>query len=141
MCRYHLGLEEVDGTQTGPSGQDVRSAPCLAVCEALDGVVGDCLPAAVSLELAHRTSLVFDDIQDNSHQRNHRDTVWEVWGVNQALNAGLALFSYGRLALQGMTSRVDPAVILLVDRLLGRRSSTCAGNRIWTSTSRGPARP
>jgi hypothetical protein len=53
MCRYHLGLEEVDGTQTGPSGQDVRSAPCLAVYEALSGVVGDCLPAALSLELAH----------------------------------------------------------------------------------------
>jgi geranylgeranyl pyrophosphate synthase len=38
--------------------------------------------------------------------------------VNQALNAGLALSSYGRLALQDMASRVDPAVILLVYRLL-----------------------
>jgi geranylgeranyl pyrophosphate synthase len=41
-----------------------------------------------------------------------------VWEVNQALNAGLALSSYGRLALQDTTGRVDPAVILLVDRLL-----------------------
>ncbi len=38
--------------------------------------------------------------------------------MNQALNAGLALSSYDRLALQGMTGRVDPALVLLVSRLL-----------------------
>ncbi len=111
------------------------------MCEALGGVVGDCLPAAVSLELVHRTSLVFDDIQDNSRQRNHRDTVWEVWGVNQALNAGLALSSYGRLALQDTTGRVDPAVILLVYRLLEEAVVDLYRDSIWISTSRGPVRP
>jgi geranylgeranyl diphosphate synthase type I len=83
MRRYHLGLAEVDGTPIlleTATGKMIRPVLCLAVCEALGGVVGDCLPAAVSLELVHRISLVFDDIQDNSHQRNHRDTVWEVWG-------------------------------------------------------------
>ncbi len=34
------------------------------------------------------------------------------------MNTGLALSCYSRLALQGMTGRVDPAFILLVSRLL-----------------------
>jgi geranylgeranyl diphosphate synthase type I len=38
--------------------------------------------------------------------------------VNQALNAGLALSSDGRLAPQDLTGRADPAVIPLVYRLL-----------------------
>ena len=119
MARYHMGLAEVDGTPSRTAvGKMIRPTLCLAVCEALGGVVDDCLPAAVSLEIVHRTSLVFDDIQDNSRQRNHRDTVWEVCGVNQALNVGLALSAIGRLALQGMTGRVDTALILLVERRL-----------------------
>ncbi len=119
MCRYHLGLAEVDGTPGRMAiGKMLRPSLCLAVCEALEGAVDDCRPAALAVELAHRTSLVFDDIQDHGPQRNHRDTVWAVWGVNQALNAGLTLSCYGRLALQGVVGQVDPAIILLIYRVL-----------------------
>jgi len=47
---------------------------------------GVCVPAALAIELVHRTSLIFDDIQDHSPQRNHLPTVWTTWGVDQALN-------------------------------------------------------
>lgn len=120
MCRYHLGLAEVDGTPARASaGKMLRPALCLAVCEALGGDIHQCLPAALSLELTHRTSLVFDDIQDRSPQRNHRPTTWGVWGVDQAINAGLALSCYARLALHGMAERgVSPGTFHEIQRLL-----------------------
>ncbi len=119
MCRYHLGLEEVDGDPSrAAAGKMLRPALCLAMCETLGGVVDDCLPAALSVEIAHRTSLVFDDIQDNSPQRYHRDTPWAVYGVDQTLNAGLSLSGYGRLAIQGMLGLIDPSTILVVEREL-----------------------
>ena len=106
MCRYHVGLAEADGSpRSAGVGKMVRPALCLAMYEAL-ATEGDpwetCVPAALAIELVHRTSLIFDDIQDNSPQRNHRPTVWTTWGVNQALNGGLALSCYARLALSGL---------------------------------------
>ncbi len=120
MCRYHLGLADVDGTPAHAAvGKMLRPVLCLAICEALRGDVRQCLPAALSLEITHRASLVFDDIQDHSPQRNHRPTVWGVWGVDQAINAGLALTCYARLALHGMTNEgVSRGTILEVHRLL-----------------------
>lgn len=120
MCRYHLGLAEADGTPRGDAaGKMLRPALCLAVCEALGGDIHKCLPAALSLELVHRSSLIFDDIQDRSPQRNHRPTTWGVWGVDQAINAGLALSCYARLALHGLPEQgVSPGTFLEVQRLL-----------------------
>jgi len=93
MCRYQVGLD-ANGV-----GKMVRSALCLAVCDALGGRREKCVPAALAIELVHRTSLVFDDIQDHSPERNHRPTLWRVWGQGQALNGGLALSCFARLAL------------------------------------------
>ena len=120
MCRYHLGLAEVGGTPTRASaGKMLRPALCLAMCEALGGDLQQCLPAALSLELTHRTSLIFDDIQDRSPLRNHRPTTWGVWGVDQAINAGLALSCYARLALHSMAEQgVSPGTFHEIQRLL-----------------------
>ncbi|MEK7847705.1 MAG: polyprenyl synthetase family protein, partial [Chloroflexota bacterium] len=79
----------------------LRSALCLAMCEALGDDLQACLPTAVSVEFIHRTSLVSDDIQDRSPIRNGRPTVQARWGDGQAVNAGLALSSYSRLSLVG----------------------------------------
>lgn len=122
MCRYHMGLADVEGKPTpGGAGKMLRPALCLEVCEALGGDFHQCLPPALALELIHRTSLVFDDIQDNSPERNHQATVWDVWGVDQALNAGLTLSAYSRLAFHGMLAAGSPAELTLrVDDLLER---------------------
>ena len=100
MCRYHLGLADAHGRPAnGSPGKMLRSALCLAMCEALGGDVRRCLPVAVSVELIHRTSLVFDDIQDRSPLRNARPCVSAIWGHVQAINAGMALSCYSRMAL------------------------------------------
>lgn len=97
ICRYHLGLAEVDGTPSRTAiGKMVRPALCLAMCAALGADEDACQPAALAVELIHRTSLLFDDIQEHISQRNHRDTAWAVWGVEQALNtAWLCLVTAG----------------------------------------------
>ncbi len=120
MCRYHMGLATADGTPIqGGAGKMVRPALGLEVCEVLGGNVQQCLPAAISLELVHRTSLIFDDIQDRSPLRNHQPTVWGIWGSDQAINAGLTLSSYGRLALQGMLEAGASAeLVLSVDQIM-----------------------
>ncbi len=104
MCRYHLGLADVDGAPTeSAAGKMLRGALCLSISEGLGGCASRALPAALAVELVHRTSLIFDDMQDRSQTRNHRATVWGVWGPDQAINAGLALSCYSRLALRGMS--------------------------------------
>jgi len=48
--------------------------------------------------------LIHDDVQDESPIRRHRPTVWSLWGVGQAINAGDALFAAAHLPLYQLTS-------------------------------------
>ncbi len=57
------------------------------------------LPAAAAIELTHNFTLIHDDIQDSDAERRHRPTLWKLWGVPQAINAGDGLFAMARLAL------------------------------------------
>jgi geranylgeranyl diphosphate synthase type I len=57
------------------------------------------MPAAAAVELIHNFSLIHDDIEDVSHERHHRPTVWRLWGESQAINAGDAMFTLAYLAL------------------------------------------
>ena len=57
------------------------------------------LPGAAAVELGHNFSLVHDDIEDSDAERRHRPTLWAIWGVPLAINAGDALFALSRLAL------------------------------------------
>lgn len=98
MCLYHLA----------GGGKGFRSSLCLFLCEALGADPNQCVPAAIALELAHRTSLIFDDIQDNSPVRNNQPTVWQRYGVGQALNAGLALSSCARISLTELIGATLP---------------------------------
>lgn len=94
MCLYHLSS----------GGKGFRSGLCLSLCRALGADPADCMPAAVSLELAHRTSLIFDDIQDHTPTRNSHQALWAKYGMEQALNAGLALSACARLSLMELES-------------------------------------
>ncbi len=69
-------------------GDGIRSGIGLSLCQALGTDSKDCAPAAVCLELVHRTSLVFDDIQDRTPTRFCQPALWERYGIEQSLNAG-----------------------------------------------------
>jgi geranylgeranyl diphosphate synthase, type I len=99
MLRYHLGWEDAAGSPDAHIGKRLRPALCLLTCEAVGGDTAKALPLAAALELVHNFSLVHDDIQDGDRKRHDRDTVWAVWGLPQAINAGDALLSIAYLSL------------------------------------------
>jgi geranylgeranyl diphosphate synthase type I len=95
MLAYHLGL---DG-EGGPRGKRMRPLLGLLAYESLTGDYRAALPGAAAVELGHNFSLVHDDIEDADVERRHRPTLWALWGVPLAINAGDALFALSRLAL------------------------------------------
>jgi geranylgeranyl diphosphate synthase, type I len=95
MLAYHLG---VDGTGV-PRGKRIRPLLGALAYQSLTGDYHAALPGAAALELGHNFSLVHDDIEDSDTERHHRPTLWAIWGIPLAINAGDALFALSRLAL------------------------------------------
>ncbi len=95
MLAYHLGI---DG-KSGPQGKRMRPLLGLLAYQSLTGDYRPALPGAAAVELGHNFSLVHDDIEDADTERRHRPTLWAIWGVPLAINAGDALFALSRLAL------------------------------------------
>ncbi len=125
MC-YHLGW--VDATFAPVSsnpGKLLRPTLLLLAYEAagangLDGYsssdtayLARALPAAAALEFTHNFTLIHDDIEDGDVERRHRATLWKVWGIPQALNAGDGMFALARLTLWGVLERgVEPDIAI-----------------------------
>lgn len=100
MMHYHLGWADA---QFRPSRQDtgkrLRPVLCLLAAKAAGGDPSRALPAAAALELLHNFSQIHDDIEDGDEERRHRTTVWRLWGIPQALNAGDGMMSLVYLAI------------------------------------------
>jgi geranylgeranyl diphosphate synthase type I len=105
MMLYHLGLD----TQRVASGKRLRPLLCALVYEAIVGDARPALPAAAAIELLHNFTLIHDDIEDQDPRRHHRPTVWSVWGVPQAINAGDGMYAISRQALQRLRANGFPA--------------------------------
>ena len=102
MLEYHLGWRDAQLQVLDPpagAGKKLRPALVLLVCEAVSGSIEPARPAAVAIELIHNFSLVHDDIQDRGELRRHRPALWTLWGAEQAINAGDALFALAQLVL------------------------------------------
>jgi geranylgeranyl diphosphate synthase type I len=95
MLAYHLGIDGSDG----PRGKRIRPLLGVLAYQSLTGDYKAALPGAAALELGHNFSLVHDDIEDSDAERHHRPTLWAIWGVPLAINAGDALFALSRLAI------------------------------------------
>jgi geranylgeranyl diphosphate synthase type I len=120
MMQYHLGWVDRDfAPAKSGTGKHLRPILCLLACQATGGDPDQALPAAAAIELVHNFSLVHDDIEDNSPLRRGRPTVWKVWGVPQAINAGDALFALAHLAMQRLANRgVPPQRVLTALEIL-----------------------
>lgn len=104
MMRYHLGwLDEHFEPSSIGNGKRLRPVLCLLAAEAAGGDFRAALPAATAIELLHNFTLIHDDIEDASSQRRHRPTVWKLWGIPQAINAGDGMFALSHLALLRLT--------------------------------------
>jgi geranylgeranyl diphosphate synthase type I len=100
ILRYHMGWENEKGcARQGKSGKLVRSILHLLSCQAVGGDATQVFPSAAAVEFVHNLSLIHDDIQDRSHERHGRPTVWKLWGKSQAINIGDFMFALAALAL------------------------------------------
>ena len=99
IMRYHLGWL---GKDLKPADQYVgkrfRPTMCLLTYNALSGVYDKALAPAAALELIHNFSLIHDDIEDMDTERRHKPTVWKLWGVPHAINAGDGMHVMANLA-------------------------------------------
>jgi geranylgeranyl diphosphate synthase type I len=114
MLQYHMGWVDTHFVPSVlPAGKRLRPILCLLACAEVGGQAGDALPAAAAIEILHNFSLVHDDIEDGDEARRHRPTVWKLWGVPQAINAGDGMFALAFAAMQRLSScGVAPPVVL-----------------------------
>lgn len=106
MMQYHLGwVDKALRRQNFPTGKRLRPLLCLLACAEVGGDPGQALPAAAAIEILHNFSLVHDDIEDGDEVRRHRPTVWKIWGIPQAINAGDGMFTLAFAALQRLSRR------------------------------------
>ncbi len=119
MQRYHLGWTDAEGKPVRADvGKRMRPLLCLLSCEAVGGDWNAALPAAAAIELVHNFSLIHDDIEDDSAERRGRPALWRVWGLAHGINAGDAMFSLSRLALDRLA--VPPSVFAEIHRVFDR---------------------
>lgn len=104
MMRYHMGwADEALQPRISRGGKRIRPMLCLLACAEVGGDPIKALPAAIAIELLHNFSLIHDDIEDGDEVRHHRPTVWKLWGVPLAINAGDGLFTLAFAAIQQLT--------------------------------------
>ncbi len=109
MLRYHLGWLDADFRPVETyTGKHLRPLLTMLFCELLGGDWRDALPAASAVELLHNYTLIHDDIEDRDRTRRGRETLWSLWGLAQAINAGDALYAIAYLALLRLSERGVP---------------------------------
>lgn len=114
MMAYHLGWKDAAFRPVAArTGKRLRPLLCLLAAEAVGGDWQLALPAAAAVELLHNFTLIHDDIEDRSPLRRGRPSVWSVWGIPQAINAGDGLFVLARMALFRLRERgLGPETVL-----------------------------
>lgn len=121
MMMYHLGWLDEDFRECrAPRGKSLRSTMCLLACEAISGDSNKALPAAAAVELLHNFSLIHDDIEDGDVKRRHRDTLWKLWGVPQAINTGDAMDIAANLSLLDLDGTVEPGMMVDIIRIFNQ---------------------
>jgi len=133
--QYHLGWVDTDFSPVSSNpGKLLRPTLLLLAFEATDEHNHDAetaqhdsshlsraLPAAASIELTHNFTLIHDDIEDGDNERRHRSTLWNVWGIPQAINTGDGLFALARYALWDVVDEgVDPAIAVQLGAVLDK---------------------
>jgi geranylgeranyl diphosphate synthase type I len=128
MLFYHFGYGAYGPTRRG---KRLRPRLLLCVAEAEGGALEKALDAAAAIEILHNYSLVHDDIEDGDELRHGRRTLWAVYGIPQALNAGDALCAVSFLVLMNATVRhADERVLRMVRALHEAHATMCDGQSL-----------
>ena len=120
MLSYHMGWTG-EGAGLKTQGKRIRPMITLLTCLASGGEWKSVLPFSASVELIHNFSLLHDDIEDRSSYRHGRKTVWELWGIPQAINSGDLMYS---LAFQSLNN-VDQQLTIYLPRAYAILTDAC----------------
>ena len=124
MMHYHMGwVDSAFNPADINGGKRIRPILCLLACAAAGGQWEQAVPAAAAIELLHNFSLIHDDIEDASPTRRGRPTLWQLWGIEQAINSGDAMFAIAHLAMNRLIERGVPAERVVT--ALRRFDETC----------------
>lgn len=137
MLFYHFGYGD-----HGPArrGKRLRPRLLLQVAQAEGAAADDALDAAAAVEILHNYSLVHDDIEDGDELRHGRRTLWSVYGIPQALNAGDALCAISFLVLMNAAHRHPGERVLRMVRALNEAHATmCDGQSLDLAFERASA--
>ncbi len=120
MMRYHLGwLDENLKPVERHRGKRFRPTLCLLAYHSLAGVYDKALPAAAAIELIHNFSLIHDDIEDRDETRRGKPTLWKLFGIEHAINAGDGMHVLANLAALRLEEvNVSPDKVVKVMRIL-----------------------
>ena len=111
MVSYHMGWTDKAGRpHVVKTGKLVRPGLCLWACAAAGGKTSAALPVAAAIEWFHNFTLAHDDIQDGDRTRHGRETIWSLWGVPQAINAGDAMQTLAFLSIAKNCANAPGAV-------------------------------
>jgi len=117
MLTYHMGWTG-EGAGSEAAGKRIRPLMLLLTVAGCDIEWLHALPAAAAVELVHNFSLVHDDIQDNSDKRRGRTTIWKIWGMPMAINAGDALFVLSNQAIMDLSAHYPTETVVTAATVL-----------------------
>lgn len=121
MLRYALGwVDQNDQPYPQNTGKRLRPLLMFLCTEAAGGDWQTALPAAAAVEFLHNFSLIHDDVQDDSPTRHNRPTVWKIWGVNNAINAGDALYTMAYMALERLSESLPAEQVVHLWRIFSQ---------------------
>ena len=95
----------------GQRGKRIRSTLLTLSCEAVGGDIDRAIIPALVIEMIHGTSLILDDLIDNSGTRRGNKTVNARWGDNLALIACDAMMSLAIRELTGTEMGLTRAML------------------------------
>ncbi len=118
-------------------GKRIRPALCLVTCEALGGDSEQALHFAAAIELLHNMLLLHDDIEDGDTMRRDKPTVWNAFGIANAVNVGDYLLSRSLRAVM-LSPLAEETRMRLLDVFLETYQRTVEGQALDIN-SRGAA--
>lgn len=124
MMHYHMGwVDQSFNPLEARDGKRIRPLANLLVIQAAGGTWQQGVPGAAAIELLHNFTLIHDDIQDSSPTRRGKLTLWKIWGANQAINSGDAMFALAHIAMTRLFERGVPSDIVI--QAIRRFDQTC----------------